>query len=361
MDIGIKDSKIAAIEKDIPLADNTKVIDAKDLFVTPGLIDGHTHVYPDVIWWNISPDAVGVRSGVTCIVDAGSAGCDNFEGFKNSAYSLPQTSVFSLLNIASGGLDNLPSEINDWDDIDYEKTIATVEANRNAIRGIKLRLACSLTRKEGVKVLQIAKKAARESGLPLMVHFGDQDLDPNDDLSRRVLPLLDEGDILSHPYTSHPGRVIDDTGNPLTELYDAVKRGIILDVARGGFNISFDMARAGLEKGLLPSMITTDISLFSYHGPVYNLTSVMSTFLELGLSLQEIIRMTTLNPAKIFNIDDTFGSLKVGRSADISLLKIADGNWTFVDYGKQPLTVQKAIVPVSTLKNGQEIEVPPFT
>ena len=127
-----------------------------------------------------------------------------------------------------------------------------------------------------------------------------------------------------------------------------------------GFNISFNVARAGLEKGITPSVISTDISLFSYHGPVFNLTSVMSTFLGLGLTLQEIVRMTTINPAKIFHVDDRFGSLKVGRNADVSLLKVVDGDWTFVDTEKQSVNVTKAIVPVTTIKNGTEIEIPPI-
>jgi dihydroorotase len=354
LDVAIQDKKVAALKHQIPAGGCRQVIDATDKIVTPGLIDLHTHVYHDVTFIGVEPDIIGVNAGVTTVVDAGSSGPATLAGFRRFVISQASTSIFPFLNICSTGLCVLP-EIRHWDDIDIKGVIETVEKNRDLIKGIKVRLVGPLVKEEGLKVFKTAKKVAVDTRLPLMVHIGDQDAKEPWRLSGEMLPLMEAGDVLSHIYSTLPGRVFGQDGKPLPQLEEARERGVFLEVARGRTHMSYKVARAAIEQGIIPSILSTDVTSASYKGPVYNLLAVMSQFMALGLGLEQLVRMTTVNPARVLRMEDSIGNLKVGTSADISILRIAEGKWTFVDSERESLPTQKVLMPIMTIKSGREI------
>jgi dihydroorotase len=295
---------------------------------------------------------------VTTMVDAGSAGYATFPGFRQFIVAFARTSLYAFLHLCPTGLCTAP-EVRPWDEINLKVTIRAVERNRDIIRGIKMRDAGPFTTEQRLEIFKKAKHLAKETKLPLMVHLGNQEAIGAGNLSREMLPLMEKGDILSHVYTPHTGRVIDSDGKAFPELLEARERGVILDVARGKNNVGFEVATLGLEKGILPSTISTDITSMNSNGPVFNLPTVTSQFMALGISLEQAIEMTTVNPAKALGLEDEIGSLEVGRQADVSIFKMLQGKWTFWDSVNNSIPAEKLLLPVSTFKSGQEIIAEP--
>lgn len=359
-DIGISQGKIAALASNIPVSEARKVIDARGNIVTPGLIDIHAHVAGGVVRIGITPDEGGVLSGVTTVCDAGSTGYANFSDFRNSVVPQAQTDIFCFLHMSPTGLAFAP-ELRSWHDIDTEAILRTIETNRDIIKGIKLRATGAVAQNLGLEAVRVAKKIATEARLPLMLHIGiDIDevvvADEMDTFTRELLPLLDKGDILSHIFTWKAGGVIKHDNSVLPEFREARARGVILDVARGMTNFSFEIAEKGLKQGILPDILSTDLTSKNINGPVFSLLVTMSKFLALGLTLDQVIEMTTINPARALGAEQQKGSLKVGMPADISLLEMTEGDFLFSD-GKAGNTLngKLQLVPKLTLKSGIKI------
>jgi dihydroorotase len=214
-----------------------------------------------------------------------------------------------------------------------------------------------LIAREGIAVVKTAKKTAKKCRLPLMVHIGDLNKWVSPSLTREMLPLLEEGDILSHVYTAQFGGLLGEDGRAIPEIFAAKERGVILDVANGTNNFSYSTARKMIEQGLFPTTISTDVTKTSVTGPAYGLTVTMSKLLEIGLSLEKIIAMTTINPAKAVRIDDRKGSLNPGLDADISVLEIIPGRWPIPASHGEILDVTRLIRPCVTVKAG--VPIPP--
>jgi dihydroorotase len=217
----------------------------------------------------------------------------------------------------------------------------------------------NLVASAGVAVVEIARKAARKFGLPIMVHIGDMKQQVSPTLTEEFLPLMEPGDILSHVFTANPGSVLRPDGTVLPELREAMGRGVVLDVANGRFNLSFEVARKGMAQGILPTTLSTDVTSPSLTGPVYGLTVTMSKFMALGLDLKQVIEMTTINPARALSIEDRKGSLKPGMDADVSILEILSGTWELKDSTQQSIEATKLIAPGLTVKSGQLIPAQP--
>ena len=266
--------------------------------------------------------------------------------------------------MSSQGLTLMP-ELRDWSEVDVDATLETIEANRQVIKGVKLRLVGNLVASEGVKVIAMAKDVAKRAGLPIMVHIGDVKKQVPATLTRELLRVMEPGDILSHVFTGQSGGILDTSGKVLPELREAAQRGVVLEIAHGGRrncstgNFSFEVARRGMEQGILPTVISTDIGLPGLGRTVYSLTVTMSKFLALGLELRQIIEMSTINPARALGIDGRAGSLRVGKGADISVLDILTGTWKLEDSEQKALEVTKLIAPVITVKAGQLITAQP--
>jgi dihydroorotase len=356
MDIAVRGGKIDRLATHIPPAEAGAVVDASGKIVTPGLIDMHCHLYHGVLNNGADPDIAGVNQGVTTVADGGSAGHALFEGFPRYVIPAARTTVYCFLHIGSFGLTVMP-ELWYPEEINTAATEAVIERYPDLIKGVKLRIVGKLIAREGLAVVKTARETAKKFHLPLMVHIGDLQKVVPPALTRELLPLLQEGDILSHFYTAQSGSLLGDDGRAVPELIAARDRGVILDVAHGASNFSYPTARKMMEQGLLPTTITSDLTKPAVTGPSYGLTVIMSKFLEMGLSLAEIVAMTTINPAKVLRIGDRKGRLKTGMDADISILEINAGKWLMPDSHKEILPMTHMIRPFMTVKAG--VPIPP--
>jgi dihydroorotase len=358
LDIGINGDKIAVLTKDIPPQQSHKVVDATGKIVTPGLIDMHCHVYAGVHKDSLDPDAAGIMQGVTTVVDAGSSGQAIFGGFSKYVIPSSRTNVICFLSLASHGQTLMP-ELRDWAEIDMDATIATIQSNRNTIKGLKLRLVGNLVANDGVKVWEAIKNVAKKVGLPVMVHPTDRWKKTPLGLTQEILALMEPGDILTHVYSPMHGGCLYPDGTFYPELKDAMKRGVILDVGHGGAQFNYNIASRGIAEGILPTTISTDLVNKRLDNCVFGLTVVMSKFLALGLDLMSIVRMTTMNPAHVLNVDKRIGSLKLGMDADISVVEIKSGLWELEELEGQSIKITDLLTPCFTIKSGQFIEAKP--
>ncbi|MAF51542.1 MAG: amidohydrolase/deacetylase family metallohydrolase [Chloroflexi bacterium] len=352
LDVAVSDGKISQLAPDVAPGPDTRVIDVTGKIVVPGLIDLHCHIYHGVNQTGVNPDLAGVYSGVTTLVDAGSAGSYTFGGFPEHVVPKAITRIICMLHISRTGLAYQP-DLSRREDIDLEDTIRVVRENRPLIQGIKIRAVGPAVPVMGVEIVQLAKQAANEAGVRLMVHIGDRLAGDGPTITRALLPLLEPGDIITHLFTGNPGTIFDDDGSVLPELMAAQERGVFLDTAHGRQNFSFDIARRALDRGVVPRGISTDLTIPGRLHAVHSMTEMLSRFLALGFSLEDVIRMSTANPAEALGMGDTLGTLAVGRGADITVLEEATGDWLFHDTEGGTLRGDKALAPVATVKDGE--------
>ncbi len=358
MDVAVSGDKIALVAEEIPAMECRKVIDAAGKIVTPGLIDLHCHCYDGGIPDGLLPDDAGVNQGVTTVVDAGSAGQATFGGLPKYVIPAARTTVFCFLHLGSQGLSIMP-EIRDWQEIDLAATETVIGAYPGLIKGVKLRLVGNTVASAGARVVEMAKETAGKFGLPIMIHIGDLKRQVSPTLTREFLPLMEKGDILSHVFTGNMGNILLEDGSVMPELRAAAERGVVLDIANGRSNLSFEVARQGMAQGIMPTTLSTDVTSMSLNALVYGLTVTMSKFLALGLDIKQIIEMTTVNSARALRIEDRKGSLKPGMDADISVLEILSGNWELADSVPETLPVTELVSPVLVVKAGQVIPSAP--
>ncbi len=358
MDVAVSGDKIALVAEEIPAMECRKVIDAAGKIVTPGLIDLHCHCYDGGIPDGLLPDDAGVNQGVTTVVDAGSAGQATFGGLPKYVIPAARTTVFCFLHLGSQGLSIMP-EIRDWQEIDLAATETVIGAYPGLIKGVKLRLVGNTVASAGARVVEMAKETAGKFGLPIMIHIGDLKRQVSPTLTREFLPLMERGDILSHVFTGNMGNILLEDGSVMPELRAAAERGVVLDIANGRSNLSFEVARQGMAQGIMPTTLSTDVTSMSLNALVYGLTVTMSKFLALGLDIKQIIEMTTVNSARALRIEDRKGSLKPGMDADISVLEILSGNWELADSVPETLPVTELVSPILVVKAGQVIPSAP--
>jgi dihydroorotase len=331
--VAIQDGKIAALGTKLPLMEARTVWDMRGKIISPGLIDLHCHPSFGFASLGVPTDEAGLNTGVTLLGDGGSSGAANFEAFRRLVVQPARTPVCCFLNLAKAGLISMP-EISTHHDIDPALSKRVVEANREIIKGIKVRAIQPLAEGLGIKGIEMAKKLAQDLSLPLMVHIGETrdrtGKDWMDDFSRSAVSLLEKGDILSHFLTWEPGGMILPDGTVYPELEAARKRGVYLDSCHGMNHFSFTVVRHALARGFIPHIISTDLSA-NNSSVTQSLPVVMSKFLNLGLSLDQVIEMTTVNPARAVGEEGRRGSLKVGRPADLSILEMVKGDFLFSD------------------------------
>jgi dihydroorotase len=209
----------------------------------------------------------------------------------------------------------------------------------------------------GMDYIHAALIAARESNVRLMVHIGDPQWNVDPTITARLLPLLRADDLITHLYTGAPGKVLDANRNVLPELVDAQARGVVFDPAHGRFNMSFEVAKRMMEQGILPDSISTDITKPGRMSVVKSMTHVMSKFLALGFSLNDVISMSTFVPAGFIGMQEDLGTLAEGTTADIAILSIEQGKWTYDDALGVSLAGEIALQPILTFKGGEQHSV----
>ena len=351
-DIHVRDGVVASIGTDLK-ADGATVIDVKGLIVTPGLIDVHLHLMNGLGAFGVDPDIFGVGSGVTTVVDAGSAGHSLLTVFRNYVTKNAKTRVLNYVNLSTLGGVTGPgySILADPRLIDEDKIEKAVDANRDIIVGIKIMATGGALGAEGLKPLARARKLGDDLKIPLLVHIGESwTKDATPPPIGDVLKYLREGDIVTHMFTAHPGGLLDSTGKLWPQVRDAKESGVLMDVGHGLHNLNFDVARKVLDQGLHPDSVSTDGHRGNRAGPVYDLPTTMAKLMALGFSLNQVVEMATVNAAKLLGRTNELGSIRVGGPADISVLRIEDRDWSAVDSQKGTIPARQALAPVYAIR-----------
>jgi dihydroorotase len=351
-DVRVRGGIVDAIGADLP-PDGAALIDVKDQIVTPGLIDVHLHLMKGLGAFGADPDVFGVGSGVTTVVDAGSAGHSLLNVFRNYVTDNAKTRVLNYVNLSTLGGVTGPgySILADPRLIDEDKIEKTVEANRDIIVGIKIMATGGALGAQGLKPLERARKLGDSLKLPLLVHIGEswtKDTAPVH--VGDVLKYLRPGDIVTHMFTVHPGGLLDGNGKLWPQVRDAKESGILMDVGHGLHNLNFDVARRVLDQGLRPDGVSTDGHRGNRAGPVYDLPTTMAKLMALGVSLNQVIEMATANAAKLLGRDGDLGTIRTGQPADISVLKLEEREWQAVDSQKGTIPAHQALVPVYAIR-----------
>lgn len=346
MDVGIRGGVIAAVDRSLPVTGARATLDATGQIVTPGLFDLHTHVYWGATYWGIEPDPIAARTGVTTWLDAGTAGGYSFPGFRRYVIERSDTRVFALLNVSAIGLVAPTYELTNLDYCDLGLARRMVDANRDVILGIKARIDANTTRGVGLAPLRLARTLADQVELPMMVHIG-KGPPPLDE----IFPLLRPGDILTHCCTGQDNRILEPDGHLKEFVRRAWDAGLILDVGHGTGSFSYEVAERMLAAGMPPDVISTDAHQLSVQGPMFDLPTTLSKFLNLGMSLPEAIDRATARPARAVRRPD-LATLKPGAPADVAVFALERGAYTFHDVfmAARPGTVR--LVNTATIRAG---------
>jgi dihydroorotase len=352
-DIHVRDGLVAAVGTYLK-AEGATVVDVKDCIVTPGLIDVHLHLMNGLGAFGVDPDIFGVGSGVTTVVDAGSAGHSLLTVFRNYITKNAKTRVLNYVNLSTLGGVTGPgySILADPRLIDEDKIEKVVDANRDIIVGIKIMATGGALGSEGLKPLARARKLGDNLKIPLLVHIGESwTKDATPVHVGDVLKYLRPGDIVTHMFTVHPGGLLDPNGNLWPQVRDAKESGVLMDVGHGLHNLNFDVARKVLDQGLHPDGVSTDGHRGNRAGPVYDLPTTMAKLIALGFSLNQVVEMATVNAAKLLGRSDELGFIRVGSPANISVLRVEEREWKAVDSQKGTIQARQALVPVYTIQN----------
>ena len=387
MDVAVRDGKIAAVQKDILPASAKEVVDVRGRLVIPGMIDTHAHVYQYVSGrFGLNADMVGVHSGVTTLVDQGGPSCMTFPGFRQFIVEPAKTRVYAFLSsYLVGGLEghyypNLYSP----EGIDIDAAVKSADENRDLVRGIKGHAEIGGFARWGIKVLQMSAEIGRKTGLPVYVHFGQlwglpksgANGEDADTILERVIPELQPGDILAHPFTRHPGGFVNREGEVHEVIKAALDKGLKVDVGHGS-HFSYRLARKALDAGIVPDTLGADMHGYNTYVPPpagtpsehpddethpfagqakFSLTQAMSSMLALGLTLEQVVPMVTTNAAAMLGLAGELGTLKPGAAADVSVLSDERGRFVLRDNEKTQVVAERLLQPAFCLRAGKRYD-----
>ena len=351
MDVAISADSIFQVAKNIDATKATKVIDASDMYVCPGLIDIHTHVF---VGSNpgkfadgsnsLSPDDFTFRAGITTVVDAGTSGWRNFPKFKSQVIDHSKTRILAFLNIAGPGMTGDDQQEN-IDEMDVSMAIKYIEEYPDVIVGIKIGHYTG----DSWIPFERASEAARKSERPLFVecHL------PNYTLNEQ-LDHMRAGDIITHSFekVSERSSIIGDEGRVRSYVLQARERGILFDVGHGGAGFWFSEAFPALEQDFLPNSFGSDLHRFSMNAGMKDMLNIMSKYMAMGMDVEDILRRASWNPAKSINRKD-LGNLSAGAIADVAVLSIREGTFGFVDAGKKKIEGNRKFEAELTIRAGK--------
>lgn len=357
MDIAIKDGKIVSVETSIPSNRAKTVVDAKGLFVSPGLIDIHSHnffgtesnAYLSNSFTALPPDGFSFRTGVTTLVDVGGAGWRNFRTFKEQTIDRSKTRVLSFLNIVGSGMKGGAIEQN-IDDMDAKLTAIVAKQFPEHIVGVKLAHYSGFDWAPTERAVEAGKLA----NIPVMIDFGGSQ--PELSLETLFMEKLRPGDIFTHAYAHVNGRIplVNELGKVEDFAWAAQKRGIIFDVGHGGGSFLFEQVVPAMKQGFKPNTISTDFHTGSMNGGMKDIINVMSKFLNMDMQLEEVIATTTWHSAKAIKRED-LGHLSVGAVADITILNLREGDFGFIDTKRKRMKGTKKLECELTIREGNVV------
>jgi dihydroorotase len=351
-DVAIRDHKIAEVAEHIQAGPGAKVVDVTGLYVIPGLVDIHVHVYAGsgerhsyVGDHGLYPDGFTLRSGVTTAVDAGSSGWKNFPDFKDKVIDRSITRILAFINIVGSGM--RPKYEQNLDEMDAQAAAAQALKYPQVIVGIK---TAHYDGPEWTPV-ERAVQAGTIANIPVMVDFGT--FRPQRPYQELVSSKLRPGDISTHMYLEDVP-MLDADGKVQPYLFAARKRGVIFDVGHGGGSFLFRQAEPAVRQGFVPDSISTDLHNDSMNSGMKDMLNVMSKFLNLGVSLDDVIRMSTSNPAHEIKHDE-LGSLSVGADADVAVLQLEKGKFGFVDTNGARMAGNEKLTCELTVRDGRVV------
>jgi len=384
-DVAVKDGRIAAVEREIAPSAAAEVLDASGKLVLPGLIDTHAHVFQYVTGrFGLEADMCGVHSGVTTLIDQGGPSCMTLPAFREFVVDAKKTRVVVFLSsYLVGGLEGhyYPS-LYKPDCVDVEATVRSARENRDIVKGFKAHAEIGGFERWGVEVMKLAAEIGRKANLPLYIHFGqlwplpsgEPRVDP-DSVFVEVAKLLKPGDVLAHPFSRHPGSFVNTSGKVNALARVAIENGARVDVGYGS-HFSFRMARVALDAGIVPDTLGADMHGYNTTVPKpagtpdehpdkdhmfagttrFSLVSAMTAMLALGLPLEHVVAMATINSAKMVGMDDIVGTLEVGRDADVSVLDDERGRWVLKDNEGTQVVADRMLTPSYCLSRGIRYE-----
>jgi dihydroorotase len=357
-DIGIRWGAIEAVEAEIPAARALKTIDASGKLVTPGLIDLHCHVYPYGSAIGIPADELVDHQCTTTVVSAGDAGVNNLAALRRYIVAQTRTRIYAFVHIANNGLSAFPvAELYNIDNAQVEACAMALAENPDFLIGVKVRMSENVIFKHGIEPLKRAIQACEMCGWPakMMVHIGGVE---TTDLMTGILDMLRPGDILTHAYSGAPNmagaftNIVKD-GRLLPAALAAKQRGVLFDVGHGGGSFDFTVADVAIPAGCSPDTISSDIHVFSGNTPgMPYLPWVMSKFMTMGYSLEQVVTMTTTAPAKIINRAPKIGTLQIGAPGDVAIMELVEGPVSFVDTRNNKRDGKVFLKPIQTVING---------
>ncbi len=346
VDVAFNDGKVSAIGNDLR---SRAERDVTGCIVMPGNIDFHAHVYWGGTSISIDADVLAKRCGTTTWLDVGSAGPGNFPGFRKHVMEVSQTRILAYLHVSHAGIfafapSMMVGESSDIRLMDAETCASVALANKDLIRGIKVRVGAIASGTNGINPLYHALEAADRAGLPVMCHI-DRPPPRYSDLLKELRP----GDTLTHCFRPFPNAPCHADGTIKDACWEARERGVIFDIAHGKGSFDFDVAEAMLAGGFQPDIISSDVHVLCIDGPAYDNMETMSKFLYLGMPLPEIVRAVTETPAKVLKRPD-LGDLSVGSTGDATVMRIEEGRFTFTDVsgntreGRQRFALDSVVV-----------------
>lgn len=362
-DIALTSGRVAAILDPGSGVAAKHTLDVRGLYVLPGLIDLHVHVFSGVSHYGIDVDPTCLARGVTTVLDAGSSGALTFPGFRKFIIDVSQTRLYALLNISAMGMvsgsETIPplGELEDLRYCNVETAVRMIEANRDRILGVKVRLSNFLAAdgKNELQALLHAREAAEAVRMPLMVHSPLSSIP-----TERILDELRPGDILTHCVHGHgAGGIMSDDLKVLPAVRKKVEQGLRLDVGHGRGSFTFRVARAALEQGVAPGTISSDLHTYNLHGPVFDLVTTMDKFLHIGMELYEVVRRVTSTPAEVLGMPEEIGTLKPGANADIVVLDLQEGEFELTDTFGITETGHYHLEPCYIFRGGRQVGVLP--
>jgi dihydroorotase len=387
MDVAVAGGRIAAVGPTLARAAAREVIDVAGRLVLPGMIDTHAHVFEHVSGrFGLNADMVGVRSGVTALIDQGGPSNMTFPAFREYIANRHETRCYAFISAyVVGGLEgHYYPDLYGPNGVDVDGTLNAIEANRDLVKGIKAHAEIAGAARWGLEVMELAKRISRESQLPLYVHLGQLWPMPAkstheylpDDLVAKIVDLMEPGDVLAHPFTRHPGGFVSSDGKLHWAVKEAIAKGVLTDVGHGS-HFSFDMAKKVLDAGVVPYTLGADMHGYNtkVQGPAgtpkvhpdeenhifrgdarFSLTRAMTELLALGMPIEQVVPMVTSNCARLLRLEDEIGTLKPGVVADVSVLSDNRGRWPLADNEDHVVVAERMLSPLFCLRAGKRFD-----